>query len=231
MIYPVIGVPLTGRGILNSYMQYKYTRCLKRAGAFVRILAPETGEEAVLKALSQCAGFLFPGGPDIRPELYGQSPQITCKKPDPARDDFELRLLVAALKARRPILCIGRGMQLLNVAFGGTLVQELKGKQEYPHQDFFNRYSATHPIELDPDSLGSRVLGTDAVTVNSLHHQAADIIGEGLWIAADSPEGFPEALEIDDYPFCIAVQWHPEYMAAGVPIQQRLFAALVEACR
>ena len=127
--------------------------------------------------------------PDIRPELYGQSPQITCKKPDPARDDFELRLLVAALKARRPILCIGRGMQLLNVAFGGTLVQELKGKQEYPHQDFFNRYSATHPIELDPDSLVSRVLGTDAVTVNSLHHQAADIIGEGLWIAADSPEG------------------------------------------
>lgn len=231
MIYPVIGVPLMGKDIFHCYMQYKYTRCLKRAGANVELLAPDPSGETAKAALGRCAGFLFPGGPDISPKLYGQTPQISCKKPDPVRDTFEMKLLYAALAARKPIFCIGRGMQLLNVTFGGTLVQELKGKQEYPHQDFFNRWSATHPVELDPDSLLYRILGTDAVTVNSLHHQAADRIGEGLWICADSPEGFPEALEIDDYPFCIAVQWHPEYMAASVPIQQKLFAALVEACR
>ena len=231
MIYPVIGVPLLGRNIFHRYIQYKYTRCLEQAGAAVMLLTLEPSEEMVEAALSKCTGFLFPGGPDIQPELYGQSPQISCGKPDLVRDDFERKLMGAALAARRPGFCIGRGMQLLNVVFGGTLVQELKGKQEYPHQDFFNRASATHPIELDPDSLVSQILGSDAVTVNSIHHQAADTIGEGLWIAADSPEGFPEALEIDDYPFCIAVQWHPEYMAAEVPVQQRLFKALVEACR
>lgn len=231
MLYPTIGVPFMGTDLFCRYQQYKYTRCLRRAGAVVQVLMPGTPPEAVPAAVSRCAGFLFPGGPDIRPDLYGQKPQAGCGKPDLVRDAFELPLLNAVLAAGKPLFCIGRGMQLLNVAFGGTLIQDMKGKQEYPHMDFANRASATHPIELDPDSLVSRLLASDAVTVNSLHHQAADTIGEGLWIAADSPEGFPEALEIDGYPFCLAVQWHPEYMAAGTLVQQKLFMAFAEACR
>lgn len=231
MLYPTIGVLFMGTDLFCRYQQYKYTRCLRRSGALVQILMPDTSSEAMSAAINQCAGFLFPGGPDIRPDRYGEKPQPGCGKPDPVRDAFELQFLGAVLAARKPLFCIGRGMQLLNVAFGGTLIQDMKGRQEYPHMDFANRASATHPIELDPDSLVSRLLGSDAVTVNSLHHQAADTIGEGLWIAADSPEGFPEALEIEDYPFCLAVQWHPEYMAARTLVQQKLFQAFADACR
>lgn len=230
MLYPTVGVPFMGRDLLYRYQQYKYTRCLQRAGASVLLLMPDSSEEARAAAINRCAGFLFPGGPDIRPDRYGQKPQPGCQKPDPVRDTFELQLLDVVLAARKPLFCIGRGMQLLNVAFGGTLIQDITDKQEYPHMDFANRASATHPVELDPDSVVSRLLKSDVATVNSLHHQAADTIGEGLWIAADSPEGYPEALEIDDYPFSLAVQWHPEYMARVVT-QQGLFQGFAEACR
>ena len=86
-------------------------------------------------------------------------------------------------------------------------------------------------MELDPYSLLADVLKGDTVSVNSLHRQAVDTIGEGLFASADSPEGFAEALEIEGYPFCLAVQWRPEYMAVRTPAQQKLFQAFVDACR
>lgn len=230
MLYPTIGMPVMGKDPFRRYQQYKYTWCLRRAGATVQLLEPDVSKEGMASVLNRCAGFLFPGGLDIWPELYGQASQIGSGKPDRTRDGYEPELLRIVLAAQRPLFCIGRGMQLLNVVLGGTLIQDLKLKQEYPHMDYPNRFSATHPIELDPDSLISQLLGSDAATVNSLHHQAVDTVGEGLWIAADSPEGFPEAVELEDYPFSLAVQWHPEYMTR-VPAQQRLFQGFVDACR
>lgn len=241
MLYPVIGVPLLGTDLYCRYMQYKYTRCLERAGARVQLLAfnmtgnagdgKVQGPRSLEEVLELCAGFVFPGGPDIQPVLYGQKALPECGKPDCMRDAFELPLLRAALEARKPLFCICRGMQLLNVALGGTLLQDIKPKQEYQHWDFWHRATATHPIELDPDSLLARLLGTSSTTVNSIHHQIADDLGKGIWVAADSPEGFPEALELEEYPFCLGVQWHPEHMAARSPAQQKLFEAFVKACR
>ncbi len=231
MLYPTIGVPLMGNGILRRCEQYQYTRCLRNAGASVQLLALHAFPSAVDAALAQCDGFLFPGGPDIGPELYGQAPLPSCKEPDSARDDFELLLLRAALEAHKPLFCIGRGMQLLNVIFGGTLMQDIRLKQDYQHSDLLHRTTATHPIDIDPNSLLAYLLDTDTLSVNSLHHQAVDEVGEGLWVPADSPEGFAEALELDDYPFCLAVQWHPEAMARRTPTQQQLFRAFVNACR
>lgn len=229
--YPVIGLPAWEKGFFGRCRLYPYMRCLERAGAVVRLLEPENGREAALKAAEGCRGFLFPGGADLEPKRYGQETLPGCRKTDPARDAFELPLLQAALSARRPLFCIGRGMQLLNVALGGTLFQDITRRQEYPHMDRGHRTYATHPVELDTECLLAKLLESDSATVNSLHHQAVDAVGEGLWITADSPEGFAEALELADYPFCLAVQWHPEYMAAQVPAQKRLFEAFVEACR
>lgn len=231
MIYPIIGVPKLGDSLLRQYFQYKYSRCLRKAGATVQILTPDARPEAVESALKRCSGFLFPGGPDIQPQLYGQLAEPGCGLPNPVRDAFELALIQGALAAGKPLFCICRGMQLLNVTLGGTLIQDIKARQEYNHQDFWNRTSATHPVEIDQDSLLYRIFGADVATVNSMHHQAVDEVGEGLWIAADSPEGFPEALELDGYPFCLALQWHPEFMASQVPVQQALFQAFVDACR
>lgn len=231
MIYPIIGMPRLGDGLFHQYMQFPYIRCLQKAGASVQLLKPDVSQGAVEAVLEQCAGFLFPGGPDIQPELYGQTAQPGCGKPDRMRDAFELALIKAALAAQKPLFCICRGMQLLNVALGGTLLQDIKAQQEYQHLDFFHRKTATHPIEIDPDSLLARILDTDSAAVNSIHHQAADTVGKGLWVAADSPEGFPEALELEGYSFCLALQWHPEHMTARTPAQQSLFQAFVDACR
>lgn len=231
MLYPTIGIPLPGKGILHRCLLTWYTRCLNRAGANVQILKLHPYPAAIAAALSQCDGFLFPGGPDIRPDHYGQERQSGCGEPHPVRDEFELMLLKEALLNQRPLFCIGRGMQLLNVLSGGTLMQDLRFRQEYEHRDPWHLSSATHPVEIDPESLLADILDTDTAAVNSLHHQAVDQVGDGLFISADSPEGFAEALEIDDYPFCLALQWHPEYMAARTRAQQRLFQAFTDACR
>lgn len=231
MIYPTIGVPLPGNGIFHRHMLLWYTRCLRRAGANVQPLKLQPYPQALSGALEQCEGFLFPGGPDLQPERYGQERLPGCKEPNPARDEYELLLLREALNAQKPLLCIGRGMQLLNILLGGTLTQDIRLTQEYQHLDPWHLTSATHPVEIDPESLLAGLLDTDTAAVNSLHHQVVDEAGNGLWICADSPEGYPEALEMEDYPFCLALQWRPEHMAVRTPAQQRLFQAFTDACR
>ena len=164
-------------------------------------------------------------------KLYGQLRQPGSEKSNEARDNFEMALLLAALEAEKPIFCINRGMLLLNVALGGTLYQDLKSRQQCEHFDFWHRSVAAHPVELDPDSFLAKQLKTDVLTVNSIHRQAIDNLGKRLWICADSPDGFPEALEMEDYPFCLAVQWNPEFMTRKTPVQRKLFQGFVDACR
>lgn len=231
MIYPTIGIPLPGNGMFHRCTQIWYARCLRRAGANVQFLKLHPYPLAISGALEQCEGFLFPGGPDLGLEQYGQERLPGCSEPNPARDEYETLLLREALNAQKPLFCIGRGMQLLNILFGGTLTQDLRLKQEYQHMDPWHLTSATHPVEIDPESLLADLLDADTAAVNSLHHQAVDEPGKGLFICADSPEGYPEALEIEDYPFCLAVQWRPEHMAARTPAQQRLFQAFTDVCR
>lgn len=235
MIRPTIGLPELGKDLFSLYLQHKYVSCLDRAGASVQWLvsaaSPETLSETVESALTRCQGFLFPDGPDIQPKLYGQLRQPGSEKSNEARDNFEMALLLAALEAEKPVFCINRGMLLLNVAFGGTLYQDLKSRQQCEHFDFWHRSVAAHPVELDPDSFLAKQLKTDVLTVNSIHRQAIDNLGKRLWICADSPDGFPEALEMEDYPFCLAVQWNPEFMTRKTPVQRKLFQGFVDACR
>ena len=231
MIYPTIGIPTLGSDLYCQYMQYKYVHCLRRAGAMVEILPQKIDGAYMEDIVKRCDGLVFPGGPDIQPSLYGKEVEIGCGKPDRMRDAFELPLLKAALEVGKPLFCICRGMQLLNVALGGTLYQDIKPRQQCRHSDFWHRATATHSVELDTDSRLADILGSDTASVNSIHHQAVDDLGKRLWVAAGSPDGFPEALEIEDYPFCLAVQWHPEHMAARTPAQYKLFQAFVQACQ
>ncbi len=232
MTTPMIGIPLMGTSMLRKYMQNKYTQCLKNAGAAVKILEPIPGSAAIAQYLAECDGFLFPGGADIAPNLYGQEPQPGCGEPNPVRDQFEFPLLNAVLEADRSVLCICRGMQLLNVVRGGSLLQDIKPIQQYNHADFFHRAKFTHPVELEKGSMIASVFGTRTIQVNSLHHQAVDRLGDGLTATARSPEGFIEAIEFADRKgFALGVQWHPEHMAAKDPSQQLIFERFVSACK
>lgn len=226
---PVIGLPQMGNDLFRRYMKSKYVQTLRRAGAQARWIALEDPEQAAAEILA-CDGLLLPGGADVNPRLYGQEPAEACGKPDEKRDAGERKMLEAFLQTGKPILCICRGEQLLNVYFGGTLHQDIKPVQTFLHSHIPSRSRGIHPVSIKPDTKLGQILQAETLTVNSLHHQAADRTAPGLVVAAVSPDGFTEALEKPDHPFCIGVQWHPEHMSRRDPRQQELVNAFVRAC-
>jgi len=179
-------------------------------------------------------GILLAGGEDVDPELYGERKKYDNVRTNRARDDFEIALLDHGLKAGLPILGICRGTQTINTRFGGTLYQDLKSDTALvrDHKQQGSRSATTHSITVtDPDSLlHGFVAGSCAV--NSLHHQAIKRLGRGLKVTARSEDGLVEAVELaEEYPFFLAVQWHPEEMFSEHPEQLKIFQEFVARCR
>lgn len=227
---PVIAIPQMGTDLFRKYMKSKYVSSLRRAGAQVRWIDLADPEKAAAEAL-QCDGLLLPGGADVDPALYGQQLSDKCGKPNELRDAGEMKLLEAFLPTNKPIFCICRGVQLLNVFCGGTLYQDIKDVQKCRHADFLSRTRGCHTVKIVPQTRLAGILGEKQVKVNSIHHQAVDQVGRELTIAAVSEDGFVEALEITHHPFCIGVQWHPEHMSKKSKLQQKLFDAFAVACK
>lgn len=170
---------------------------------------------------------LLPGGGDIDPKFYGQERIPACGEPNVLRDTAEPLLLRAFLAADKPVLAICRGIQLMNVALGGDLYQDIKPFEHVPHNDHWGKI---HTVTVRRDTLLSRILGQDTVLVNSQHHQAVDKVAPGLVLSALSEDGIVEGIEKPDAKFCLGVQWHPEWLqAAADPAMQRIFDAFVAA--
>jgi putative glutamine amidotransferase len=198
-----------------------YVRAVERAGGRALLVPPsDDGVEETLDALD---GIVFSGGSDLDPATYGQEPHEATYGIVEARDRAELALLQAALARDLPVLAVCRGLQLLNVAYGGDLVQHL---DEGPHQPEPGRWGR-HPVQAS----GGRLLelaGADPQSVPSYHHQALGRLGDGLVATAEAPDGLVEAVEDPARGFCLGIMWHPdEDVAGGLP----LFRALVEAAR
>jgi putative glutamine amidotransferase len=178
-------------------------------------------------------GILFAGGGDLDPALYDEGRKHASLRVDRARDDFELALLANAMHLRLPILGLCRGLQLINVKFGGTLYQNLKDDTatELEHRQSGSRSEATHAVTLtDPESHLAGVF-RGSCRVNSLHHQAIKRLGRGLKVTARAEDSVVEAVEAaDDYPFLVAVQWHPEEMTE-VPAQRKILELFLGQCR
>jgi putative glutamine amidotransferase len=199
----------------------RYSTALVRAGAQPVILPPVVdGLDLIPAALDRIDGVVLHGGGDVDPRRYGEVPaseELFGIVPD--HDEFELAVLADALERGVPVLAICRGLQLLNVAMGGTLHQHL-GTDDHWHR--------THPIDVEPASLLARALGTTRPQAcHSVHHQAIKDLGAGLRVVASADDGVIEAVELDTPGWMVAVQWHPEDTAADDPVQQRLFDALV----
>lgn len=179
-------------------------------------------------------GLLLAGGEDVDPELYGERVKYDSVKINRARDDFEMALLQNGLRSRLPILGICRGIQLINVQFGGTLYQDLKSDTalEIDHKQQVGRSATTHTVTVtEPDSVLHGFF-TGLCRVNSLHHQAIRHLGRGLKATAHSEDELYEAVELaEEYPFFLAVQWHPEEMIGEHPEQLRIFQEFVARCR
>jgi putative glutamine amidotransferase len=204
-------------GITSCSKLEDYRQAVLHAGGEVMILALPADVE---RALSAVDALLLTGGSDVAPERYGDVPRAHVTDIDPARDDFELALVGLARARQLPLLAICRGIQVMNVAYGGTLIQDIPSEMSGalphkldipPHQPF----SLAHEIWIEKDSLLSRVMrdrlnDADVCEVNSRHHQAVKRVAAGLTVSATAPDGIIEAIEDPAARFGLGVQWHPE---------------------
>jgi putative glutamine amidotransferase len=205
----------------------EYVDVIAALGGVPLMLPPVAGE--VPEALEVIDALVLSGGGDVDPEHYGGQPHAANYGICSERDRFELALARAAL-ARRPIpvLCVCRGMQVMNVALGGTLVPHIPDHygDDVLHRDPGHKPCA-HPVRVEPSSRVAAIMGATDVEVRSWHHQAVDRLGQGLRAVAWSPDGVVEAVELEEHPFVVAVQWHPEIDALVDLRQRRLFEALL----
>jgi len=212
-------------------METSYVEAVEAAGGIPILLPPSGADVAALLGLVD--GIVFSGGGDIHPELYGDTVvHETTYGVSDRRDDFEFRLIEAAFAADVPILAICRGIQVLNVALGGTLYQDVTLQENDPegHRQPWEVGSwenPVHAISLASDSAAAAIIGDTTVQTNSAHHQTLRDIPAVLRVVGQAPDGTVEVVEGIGKQFVLGVQWHPEKMFAVHPEQARLFAQLV----
>ena len=228
------GVPIVAGGVLGWRQgavacTTAYLEALQRAGAETVILPPIPLEESdAAERLGRFDGLVLVGGGDVDPVLYGQEPHPETGHISPIRDGFEIPLIRAAIERGTPTLCICRGIQVLNVALGGTLHQHISDREELvAHRNTDGTDGVLHEVRLSPGSRVMKALGdVERVQTFSHHHQALDKLGTGLVPVGWAEDDLLEAVELDDG-WVLGLQWHAEATAASDPTQQAVFDALV----
>ncbi|MFZ5440859.1 MAG: gamma-glutamyl-gamma-aminobutyrate hydrolase family protein [Myxococcota bacterium] len=235
-ITPDVTTPTPEAPFPRYDLKTAYADAVFRAGGLPFILPYTDERSAIDQYLDRVSGLLITGGAfDIPPEAYGEAPKAGLGELKPGRTNFELTVLRLALQRRIPVLGVCGGMQLLNVAFGGTLVQdivtELAGAK--PHEQKHDRTQPHHPIEVkDLTVLAECVGGRGQLMVNSTHHQAVKAVGQGLLVSAVAPDGVIEAIEgTGKEQWVLGVQWHPELMLDTVPPNLGIYRAFVNKAR
>lgn len=233
---PVIGITC-GHEVASHerfYVNRSYIKSIEMAGG-IPLIIPALEDKARLTYLvEQLDGLLLPGGYDIDPQLFGEEPIPELGLVDPIWDELEISVAQMALGRQIPILGICRGIQVLNVAAGGTLFQDIstqvKGRT-IQHQQSAPRWYPSHEITIEPDSIVERMLGTARTRVNSFHHQAIKAVAPDFRVTAKSRDGVIEAIESKVLDFVVGVQWHPETMWEEYPVFRGIFREFVKSCR
>ena len=208
-----------------------YVKAIWEAGG-LPILLPILPSEASAALVDSVDGLLLTGGGDVDPTLYGERASEPLRDVDPRRDSIESGIVHRSIDRNRPLLAICRGVQMLNVALGGSLIPDLPGAGWESHEQKAPHADPHHEISIDPGSRIGRVFGRPTLAVNSFHHQAVRSEAAKLVPVAWAPDGLVEAVELrDSSRWVVGVQWHPEMMASHHPAQLHLFRALVEEAR
>ena len=237
---PVIGITpdvSTPEGGATPRYELKasYADAVLRAGGLPMVL-PYSDDRQVLEAyVDRVAGLVVSGGAfDVPPDLYGEAPREGLGPTRPERTRFERAVLELCLQRGVPVLGVCGGMQLLNVALGGSLHQDLARDlpAAKPHQQEHDRAQPAHPVDVKGDTLLAQVIGKGQLMVNSTHHQAVKAVAPTLRVSAVAPDGVVEAVEpADGKAFVLGVQWHPELMIDSVPPHLGIYRALVQRAR
>lgn len=224
-----IGIVICGLEENRQYVTDSYIQAVKACGGLPLILPLIKSRKIIEEYISLCDGFLFCGGGDITPLLFGAEPAYGIGKTDITLDVFQIRLMKAAIASQKPILAICRGMQVLNIACGGTIHQNISNL-DFPTinhmQTSLSRKDISHKVFFTEKSKVQRLLGDFAYT-NSFHHQAVEHIGTNLIATGKTADEIIETIEMPSHPFVIGVQWHPESMLESAPSMKQLFHALI----
>ena len=229
---PMIGVtPLWDAERQSVWMLPDYLDGIKAAGGLPVVLPLEMSEEDANQVVETCDGFLFTGGQDVSPELYGMEDATGTIVASPERDKMETLLLSKALQADKAVLGICRGLQFINAFLGGTLWQDLPSQHpsEIVHRQGKPYDVPMHQVTLSGDLRA--FLGKDVLEVNTLHHQAVKDLSSGLMPMAVAPDGIIEAAQMTGKRFVWAVQWHPEYLFRTDSDSLAIFSCFVEHCK
>ena len=236
---PCIAIPVptlhsAPGGIISSPAAYcfrDYIEAVRIGGGYPFLLPIMEDPEYLPDVLRYFHGVLLIGGEDVDPGRYGANADPNLGRVDPDRDEAELRVVKLALEADLPLLAICRGLQVLNVAVGGTLLQHIPTAipNALIHTRGGNDPERYHDITFTPDATMKAWYTRSTIKVNSSHHQAIDQLGAGLHVAATAPDGVIEAVELPGYDFVTAVQWHPERMIAQSAEQLELFEQFIAA--
>jgi putative glutamine amidotransferase len=208
------------------------------AGGGAPLLIPHGIDRQALRTIfDRVDGLLLAGGGDVDPACYQETATDQVYGVDRERDELEMVLVRWAVGEGKPLFAICRGIQIMNVALGGSLYQDVLSEMDganrhaYFQSMGFPRDHVAHDVRLSPNSGTARLMGGDHFDVNSLHHQGIKALAPELTVTGQAPDGLVEAVEVVGHPFAAGVQWHPEALAAQDPAMRRLFEGLVEAAR
>ncbi len=219
----------------EPYMRPAFLKAVRQAGGIPIIIPLDLTEEDLAQIVETVDGVLFTGGPDVHPFFFGEETQAHCGNVCLRRDQMELSLLKLTMEARKPILGVCRGAQILNIGLGGDIYQDIPSQfpQDFPiaHTQPFGYEIPSHTVQVAPGTLLEKIAQNGTLNVNSMHHQAVRKVAPSLIASGHAPGNLVECVEMPDYPFFIAVQWHPEYLTEQDPAAAGLFAAFVDACK
>jgi putative glutamine amidotransferase len=216
-------------------MSQRYVDVLTGAGAIPWVIPLMRDMTTLREVYERLDGVFLPGGVDMDPQQYAESRLPVCGAIDPDRDRVEVALVRWAMEEQKPVLAVCRGVQVLNVAAGGTLYQDLAEwceaaiKHDYWPMEPRQRQDLVHDVRIEPGTQLASIMGAGDATVNSMHHQGIKKLAPGLVVNARAPDGLIEGVEGNgDGAFLLGVQWHPEELVELVPAARRLFEAFIE---
>lgn len=227
---PKIGIIVCGFTQNRQFVTNDYIQSVRYSSGIPFVIPIVRSDCMIKEYLSFCDGFLFCGGEDITPLLFGQEPLNGNGKSDITVDLFQLRFMKQVLFSNKPVLGICRGMQILNVACGGTIWQDLSlfPSHTLNHmQQTASRTEVSHCIKVKKNSFLYSITGS-SIYVNSYHHQAIHASGKDIIITAESSDNVPEAIELTSHPFAVGVQWHPECMYRKSESMRILFREFIQ---
>jgi putative glutamine amidotransferase len=224
---PLIAVTtsLLSEGRERVQLNASYLHAIELAGGVPLLLPPQVSLSTLTAMMAMSDGLVLTGGGDVNPARYGEEPHPAVTGVSDQRDAVEEAALSLALDRGLPVLAICRGMQILNVALGGTLIQDLPSESS---GGMLHGPRSTHSVNIAPQSRLAAVMATTVAEVNSRHHQAVNVLGDGVHAVAWSPDGIVEGLEMDGQ-WVVGVQWHPEDIVEESEPARLLFAGVVEA--